>query len=543
MSRTFNLADLFELVAAAIPEREALTCGARRETYGELDERATRLADALDTKLGVTVGDHVGIDLYNCCEYVEAMLACWKLRAVPINVNYRYVAAELAPLFDNADLVGVICDAHTSSDVHGAAGPRWVVRTGDEFEALVAAGSPLRSFAPRSSDDHYILYTGGTTGMPRGVIWRHEDIFFTALGSGNPGGPPITTPEEISEHARTNRVQRLAPYLTDGDRGCEEFVALSLSPLMHAGGQWMGWGTLLGGGRVVLYEDAHLDLAKVLDLVERERIVMVSLIGDAAARPLVEQLEANAGKWDTSSVRILGSGAAILTGEMRERLLAALPTVLAINEAVGSSEAPVTALATAVRGAPTIQSLAFTAREGVTIVLDDDLRPVEPGSGVEGWLAAGGRVPVGYYNDPEKTARTFVTVDGRRYSIPGDRALIEADGTIRLLGRGALCINTGGEKVYPEEVEAALKSHPAIDDAIVVGLPDDRFGQRVAAVVASSESLALDDVQAHCRTSLAGYKVPRSITVVPKVERSPAGKADYRWATEIASRSSGDNTP
>jgi acyl-CoA synthetase (AMP-forming)/AMP-acid ligase II len=206
-----------------------------------------------------------------------------------------------------------------------------------------------------------------------------------------------------------------------------------------------------------------------------------------------------------------------------------------INEAVGSSEAPVQALATAVRGAPTVQSLAFTAREGVTIVLDDDLQPVEPGSGVEGWLAAGGRVPIGYYNDPEKTARTFVTVDGRRYSIPGDRAVVEADGTIRLLGRGALCINTGGEKVYPEEVEAVLQEHPAIDDAVVVGLPDERWGQRVAAVVASSKGITLADVQAHCRGSLAGYKVPRTVTFVDRVERNPAGKADYRWATAVAS--------
>jgi len=306
---------------------------------------------------------------------------------------------------------------------------------------------------------------------------------------------------------------------------------------MHAGGQWMGWGTLLGGGRVVLYDEPHLDLGKVLDLVERERIVMVSLIGDAAARPLVELLEAEPDRWDTSSVRMLGSGAAILTGEMRERLLAALPTVLAINEAVGSSEAPVTALATAVRGAPTVQSLVFTAREGVTIVLDDDLQPVVAGSGVEGWLAAGGRVPLGYYNDPEKTARTFVTVDGRRYSIPGDRALVEADGTIRLLGRGALCINTAGEKVYPEEVEAVLKAHPLIDDAIVVGLPDERWGARVAAVVASPATLALDDVQAHCRASLAGYKVPRTLAVVDEVRRNPAGKADYTWAAEIAAGS------
>ena len=536
MGLTFNLADLFELVAAAIPEREALTCGTRRMTFGELDERATRLADSFERDLGVTAGDHVGIDLHNCCEYVEASFACFKLRAVPINVNYRYVASELLPLFANVGVVGVLCDDLTAEHVRAAAGAAWVLKTGPEYEALVDRGAETRGFDQRSGDDHYILYTGGTTGMPRGVVWRHEDIFFSALGSGNPGGPAITTPEEITEHAKVNRAQRVAPYLPPGDPGPDEFVALSLGPLMHASGQWMGFGTLLGGGRVVLYDEIHLDARKVLDLVERERVVMLSLVGDAGARPLVEALESEPGRWDTSSLRILGSGGSILTAGMRERLLAGLPTVLAINEAVGSSEAPVQALATAVRGAPTIESLAFTAREGITIVLDDDMKPVEPGSGVEGWLAAGGRVPIGYHNDPEKSARTFVTIDGKRYSIPGDRALLEADGTIRLLGRGALCINTGGEKVYPEEVEAVLKAHPSIDDAVVVGVPDERWGQRVAAVVSSRNTVTFEDLQAHCRVSLAGYKVPRSITFVDNVARNPAGKADYTWAAAVASQ-------
>ena len=262
MAPTFNLADLFELVARAIPDREALVSGAKRLTFGELDERSTRLADALDRKLGVRAGDHVGLDLYNCCEYVEATFACFKLRAVPINVNYRYVGAELVPLFANAGLVGVFCDPLTEEAVRATAGDAWVVKTGAEYDDLLAAGAGDRTFGERSPDDHYVLYTGGTTGMPRGVVWRHEDIFFSALGSGNPGGPPITAPEEIAEHARTNRVQRLAPYLTPGDPGCDEFVALSLGPLMHASGQWMGFGTLLGGGRVVLYEGAHLDLVE-----------------------------------------------------------------------------------------------------------------------------------------------------------------------------------------------------------------------------------------------------------------------------------------
>ncbi len=409
--------------------------------------------------------------------------------------------------------------------------------SGPDYEQLVAKGSPDRDFGQRSPDDHYILYTGGTTGMPRGVVWRQEDIFFTALGSGNPGGPPIERPEDVVAIAPVNTAQRVAPFLAPGESGPDEFIALSLGPMMHASGQWLAFGTLLGGGKVVLYEDPHLDMEKVLDLIERERVVMLSIVGDAGARPLVAALDQHPGRWDTSSLQLLGSGGSILSGEMRERLLELLPSVFAISEAVGSSEAPVQALATAKRGEPTIPSLAFQARAGVTLVVDDDLRPVVPGSGQSGWLAAGGRVPLGYHNDPVKTAATFVTIDGVRYSLPGDRAEVEADGTIRLLGRGALCINTGGEKVYPEEVEAVLKAHPQIADAVVVGVPDPRLGQRVAAVIeaaAGASAPRLDEVQTYCRQSLAGYKVPRSLAVVAVVERSPAGKADYRWAADIA---------
>jgi acyl-CoA synthetase (AMP-forming)/AMP-acid ligase II len=534
---TFNLADIFELVAGAVPDREAIVSGSTRRTYAELDERATRLADALDTELGVGPGDHVGLDLHNCCEYVELMLACFKLRAVPINVNYRYVAAELSSLFADAGVVGIVCDRHTESDVRAAATTdQWVLSTGDAYEALVAKGSLERGFGQRSPDDHYILYTGGTTGMPRGVVWRQEDIFFTALGSGNPGGPPIERPEDVVAIAPANTAQRVAPYLAADDPGPDEFVALSLGPMMHASGQWLAFGTLLGGGKIVMYEEPHLDMTSVLDLVERERVVMLSIVGDAGARPLVAALDEHPGRWDTSSLQLLGSGGSILSGEMRERLLESLPTVLAISEAVGSSEAPVQAIALARRDEPTIPSLAFQARPGVTLVVDDDLRPVVPGSGQSGWLAAGGRVPLGYHNDPVKSAATFVTIDGARYSLPGDRAEVEADGTIRLLGRGALCINTGGEKVYPEEVEAVLKAHPDIADAVVVGVADQQWGHRVSAViepVSGAAAPSLADLQAHCRGSLAGYKVPRSLAVVDAIERSPAGKADYRWAAEV----------
>jgi fatty-acyl-CoA synthase len=532
---TFNLADIFELVAGAVPDREAVVSGPTRRTYADIDERTTRLADSLANDHGVGSGDHVALDLHNCCEYVEVMLACFKLRAVPINVNYRYVAAELGSLFADSGAVGVVCDQHTEADVRVAAGGAWVLPTGPEYEQLVVSGSPARAFEPRSPDDHYILYTGGTTGMPRGVVWRHEDIFFTALGSGNPGGPPITQPEDVVTIAPVNTAQRVAPFLAPDDPGPDEFVALSLGPMMHASGQWLALGTLLGGGKVVMYDEPHLDMTKVLDLVERERVVMLSLVGDAGARPLVAALDGHPGRWDTSSLRLLGSGGSILSADMRERLLESLPSVFAISEAVGSSEAPVQAIALARRDEPTIPSLAFQARPGVTLVVDDDLRPVVPGSGQSGWLAAGGRVPLGYHNDPVKSAATFVTIDGARYSLPGDRAEVDADGTIRLLGRGALCINTGGEKVYPEEVEAVLKAHPDVADAVVVGMPDERWGQRVAAVIepvnAAAPSLAA--VQAHCRTSLAGYKVPRFLAVVDAIERSPAGKADYRWAAKV----------
>ena len=543
VGRTFNLADLFELVAGAVPEREAVTCGALRRTYAELDERATRLADALASTFHVGPGDHVGLDAHDGFEYLEAALACFKLRAVPINVNYRYVAAELRTVFRDAGVAGVVCDAMTEPEVRAAAEDAWVVVAGAGYEALLASGSGDREFGPRSADDHYVLYTGGTTGLPRGVVWRQEDIFFAALGGGNASGPSIERPEEIVDRVRTNRAQRVAPFLPPGDVGPDEFVALSLGPLMHASGQWLAFGTLLGGGRVVLNDDAHYDPARVLDLVERERVVMLSLVGDAGARPLVEALESRPGGWDTSSLRLLGSGGSILSADTRSRLLAALPSVLAINEAVGSSEAPVQAVNTALPGGEQLPSLVFRARPGITLVVDDDHRPVEPGSGVVGWLAAGGRVPLRYHNDPEKSARTFVTIDGARYSLPGDRALVEADGTIRLLGRGALCINTGGEKVYPEEVEAALKLHPTVADAVVVGVPDERWGQRVGAVVAARAASVvppLEELQAHCREVVASYKVPRVLAVVDEVRRSDAGKADYGWASSVLSGRAAD---
>jgi acyl-CoA synthetase (AMP-forming)/AMP-acid ligase II len=545
----FNLADLFESVVDTVPDREALVCGDRRLTYRQLEESSNRLAHGL-ASLGVEAGDHVGCYLYNSIEHVEVMLACYKLRAAPVNVNYRYVADELGLVLRDADLVALCFDRSLGPEVAAAERPerlRWLLEVGDGTQAsavpdarllasVLVSGRSERDFGPRSGDDHYVLYTGGTTGLPKGVVWRQEDIFFAAVGGGNPGGVPIERPDELRDKIVANPNQRLAPFLAPDDPGPGEFVTMSLGPLIHASGQWGAFGTLLGGGRLVLYPEPHMDMKLVLDLVEHERIGMLTLVGDASARPLLEALEVDGGTHDTSSLVLLGSGGSILSGDVKGRLLAALPSVHAVLEAIGSSESPAQAVALATRDTPAGASLTF-APKAETMVVDDTLTPIAPGSGQAGRLATTGRVPIGYHNDPERSARTFVEIDGRRWSLPGDMATVDADGTIHLLGRGSMCINTGGEKVYPEEVEAVLKSHPKVADAVVVGVRDERWGERVVAVVApvvSGDAVALAEVDVHCRAQLAGYKVPRAVCIVDEVRRTPAGKPDYRWAREVA---------
>jgi 3-oxocholest-4-en-26-oate---CoA ligase len=536
----FNLADLFECVVDHVPDRVALSCGDRHLRYDTLDDRANRLAHGL-AGLGVAAGDHVACYLRTGVEYVETALACYKLRAVPINVNDRYVTDEVAHVGADADAVALVANPGLPADLDAVAarlpGLHTTLTVGAAYEQLIDAAPPGRDFPGRSPDDQYILYTGGTTGRPKGVVWRHEDIFFAALGGGNAGGPPIEHPEEIGPRAVTNRTQRLGPFLPPGDPGPEQFVALALGPLAHASGQWSALGTLLGGGRVVLYPEAHMDMARVLDLVQAEQVVMLNLVGDASGRPLLDQLRAAPGAVDTTSLRLLGSGGSLLSADVKHGLLAALPTVLTVMEAIGSSEAPVQAIALVGASDGPTQSLHFAGRD-TTMVVDDDLRPIPAGSGRVGRLATTGRTPLGYYKDAAKSARTFVEIDGRRWTLPGDMATVDADGSIRLLGRGSQSINTGGEKVYPEEVEAVLRTHPRVADAVVVGLPDPRFGERVAAVVApigADGAPTLEEIQAHCRDRLAGYKVPRALHLVDAVDRLPAGKPDYaRIRTRIA---------
>ena len=550
----FNLADLFECVAARIPQREAVVWRDTRLTYRVLDERANRLAHGLDG-LGLGADGHVGELLYSRPEYLETMVAAYKLRAVPINVNYRYVAEELHYLFDNAELSVLVLEACFAPAVAAIRdrlprlehlvvvedGSDWVRVLPDAvpYEDLLAANSPQAGFGPRSADDTYIAYTGGTTGHPKGVVWRHEDIFFATMTP----GVVVTRPEDVADNATAAVHPRLKPLAEMGVAVPDIFVSYALGPLMHVSGHWSAWGAMLSGGRAVLHPSRSMDAGTVLDTVQREQVTMLTIAGDSMGRPIVDAIEAEPGRYDRGSVLMLGSGGSIMSVDVKDRLFDGFPSVMVLTEAVGSSESPVQALSVTYRGQPAAPALQFTADDR-TAVFDDDLRPVAAGSGVVGRLATKGRVPVGYFHDADKSAATFVTVDGARWALPGDMATIEADGSIRLIGRGTMCINTGGEKVYPEEVEAVLKSHPGIVDAVVVGVPDPRFGEQVTAVyqpVGGEPELGLEELQAHCRLHLAGHKVPRRAVAVDVVPRSPSGKPDYPWAKQVAN--TGTATP
>jgi acyl-CoA synthetase (AMP-forming)/AMP-acid ligase II len=529
----FNLADLWEAVADAVPDREALTCGDRRLTYAAADERINRLAHALAAR-GVGAGDHVALYLHNGTEYLEGMLAAYKLRAVPVNVNFRYVESELRYLLDDSDANTVIFHrefAPKLTAIHGELPDLQVlvwVEDGSgadlgalgalEYEAALGGAAPGRDFPARSADDLYILYTGGTTGMPKGVMWRHEDIFFGAFGGGGLGNP-ISRPEEITERAR------------QGATRC-----LPACPFMHGTAHWMAFMTLYTGGTVVISPDRHLDPARVWKLVAAEHVNFLVIVGDAMARPLVEALDALPAGVDVSGLTVLLSGGAILSPTVKHELTKRLPGTLVID-GFGSSEAGGQGqmIVSADAEASSVPKFAVDDR---TTVLTEDLQPA--GVGVVGKLARRGHIPLGYYRDPVKSVETFPVVDGVRWSIPGDHARREADGTISVLGRGSVSINSGGEKVYPEEVEGALKAHPDVFDAVVVGVPDERWGERVVAVVEPRDGrpVTLDDVVAEARRHVAGYKVPRQLVLVEHIERSPSGKPDYRWAKRIATAAS-----
>jgi 3-oxocholest-4-en-26-oate---CoA ligase len=533
----FNLADLFESAVDHLGSQTAMVSGARRLSYTELDQRANRLAHYLE-RAGIGPGDRVGLQLANGNEYIEGMLACFKIRAVPINVNYRYGAGELQYLFKDAALVGLIFHSRFSPAVTGALGAMPETRVllevpdsrgqgglADDYESAIGSAPPIRDFPPRRADDIYCVYTGGTTGMPKGVLWRHEDIFFTAMGGGDPFslGNHISSPEELADRV-------LHPGLT----------ALAIPPFMHAAGHWLAFSTMFGGGKVVTIEGGVFDPSEVWRLVETEEVNAVVVVGDAMARPLLDQLAADPGRYDLSSLMAVGSGGAVLSPSTKAQLADLLPGRV-VADLYGSCETG------QIGGEAPPEDPYGPPRLRVderTDVLDPDLEPVQPGSGVVGHLARGGHVPIGYLGDPAKSATTFVEHRGQRWALPGDLATVQADGTIVVLGRGSLCINTGGEKVFPDEVEAALKGHPDVGDAIVVGVPDARLGERVVTLVQPRPGCHIDPemVRRHAHDRLSGYKVPREVIVVDEMVRSPSGKPDYPWARSVAVSASGHGT-
>ena len=527
----FNIADLFESLVDVVPSRLAVVCADRRLTFAELDERATRFANAL-TARGIKAGDHVGLYLYNSTEFLEAMLGAFKIRAVPININYRYVEDELFFLWNNADLAVLVYQAEFSPRVAAIApkvptlkvlvsvadGTPFAAPGAMDYEKFLASSNTERAFPTRSKDDHYIIYTGGTTGMPRGVMWRHEDVFFAGLQGGNPGGAPIEKPEDLA-----------ALVIANGESA---LTFLPAAPFIHGAAQWAALIGLFGGGKVVLVPGKSFNAKVACRLIDEEKVNTMTFVGDAMARPLVEAIRAAAGAHDLSSLMVIASAGAILSDSVKEDLTKELPDTMILNS-FGATETG--HQGTMYPGSAEPGRITFYMDESNT-VLGDDLLPLTPGSGVMGRLARRGRLPIGYYKDPEKTAATFLTINGDRWVVPGDLATIEEDGKITVFGRGAICINTGGEKVFPEEVEGALKAHADIQDAVVVGVPDDKWGQRVAAVVQPrvGREVTLAMIDAHCRTKVAGYKVPRQLHIVDEIARQPSGKPDYRWASAIA---------
>jgi len=519
-----NLAAVHEAIAAALPEHECLVFGERRLSWAAVTERTRRLAAVLSAaglgcrrpRAGLanheSGQDHVALYLYNGNEYLEGMLGAMKARCAPFNVNYRYVEEELLYLFDNAKASAVIFHAGFAPTLAKIRARVPQLRlflevedgSGEHLEGALAYEAALAAATPHepeglSDDDLYILYTGGTTGMPKGVLWRQDDILRATLL------PPRTEPT-------------LAGITLRARHGAAHWAAFTM------------WHT--GGTVIVPSKPRHLDPADVWSTVERERVTAMTIVGDAFAKPLLEGLRER--PYDLSSVQTVSSGGAILSASVKDELLAALPGAR-ILDVLGSSETghQATQVSTAAAKA-TSGSFELGAEN---FVLKEDLSGlVAPGSGELGWLARTGPVPLGYLEDAEKTARTFPVIDGVRYSVPGDRVIALAGGGLQLLGRDSVTINSGGEKIFAEEVEIALKQHPAVWDTVVTGTPHPRFGQQVTALVAlrPGAHASEDELRETASAHLARYKLPRAILFVAEVVRAPSGKADYRWAKEVA---------
>jgi len=532
---SYNIADLVEHAIDLMPDRVALVDDAREVTYAELEERSNKLAHYL-LEHGVKPGDKVGIYSRNTIEAAEAMVAVFKARAVMINVNYRYVENELQHIFDNSDMAALIHERRYSDKVAAVRaktphlGTVIVVdddTTGTiptaadsvEYEAALAQSSGERDFGERSPDDLYMLYTGGTTGMPKGVMWRQEDVWRVLGGGINfMTGAVVADEWDLAKEGQTNGSLTRYP----------------IPPMIHGGSQWATFQSLFGGGKVVMLPEfsGH----GVWQAIERHGVNVLFITGDAMARPMLDALQegnAETGKpYEPSSLYAIASSAALFSPSIKEKYVDLLPNRV-VTDSIGSSETgfagiSMVAKGTEHTGGPRVKIDASTE------VLDEQGNPVVPGSGQIGVLARRGHIPLGYYKDEAKTAATFKEFNGIRYSIPGDFARVEEDGTVTMLGRGSVSINSGGEKIFPEEVEGALKAHPAVFDALVVGVEDERWGQRVCAVVQcrGENRPTIEELRPVLTQEIASYKHPRSLWFVEEIKRSPAGKPDYRWAKE-----------
>ena len=531
-----NIADLAEHAIDAVPDRVALICGDEQITYGQLEGKANRLAHFLIDQ-GVKKDDKVGLYCRNRIEIVIAMLGIVKAGAILVNVNFRYVEGELKYLFENSDMVALVHERRYADRVANVLPETPNVKTvlvvndgsagsdddfqrygGVEFYSAIAQGSPERDFGDRSADDIYLLYTGGTTGFPKGVMWRHEDIYRVLFG-----GTDFATGEFVKDEYDLAKQAAANPPM----------IRYPIPPMIHGATQSATWMSIFAGQTTVLAPEFNAD--EVWRAIHDHKVNLLFFTGDAMARPLLDALLAaqeNGNEYDLSSLFLLASTAALFSPSIKERLLELLPNRV-ITDSIGSSETGFGGTSIVAKDAPHSGGPRVSI-DHRTVVLDDDGNEVKPGSGVRGVIAKKGNIPVGYYKDEEKTRQTFRTYNGVRYAIPGDYAEVEADGTVTMLGRGSVSINSGGEKIYPEEVEAALKGHPDVFDALVVGVPDPRFGQHVAAVVQPREGVrpTLAELDAFVRSEIAGYKVPRSLWFVDEVKRSPAGKPDYRWAKD-----------
>lgn len=528
---TYNIADLVEHTIDLVPDRVALADDHRSVTFAELEDRANRLANYL-WEQGVQPGDKVGIYSRNTIEAVEAMVAIFKARAVMVNVNFRYVENELQYIFDNSDMVALIHERRYADRV-AAVRPKTpklktvlVVDDGTDlptpvesvdYETALAGSSGVRDFGDRSPDDIFMIYTGGTTGMPKGVMWRHED-WWRVLG----GGINFITGEHIEDEWQQAK---------DGAKN-PQMVRYPIPPMIHGGSQSATFHGLFDGGKTLMLPE--FDAHGVWQAIDRHGVNLIFITGDAMARPMLDALKA--GNPETgepyrhANLWAMASSAALFSPTLKDEFIELLPNTV-ITDSIGSSETGFGGISMATKGAthtggPRVKIDASTA------VLDENGKPVVPGSGQVGVLARKGNIPIGYYNDPVKTAATFKEFDGVRYSIPGDYARVEEDGTVTMLGRGSVSINSGGEKIYPEEVEGALKCHPEVFDVLVVGVPDERWGQRVAAVVQcrGDKRPTLEELRPVLTQEISSYKLPRSLWFVDEIKRSPAGKPDYKWA-------------